>query len=163
MQGAYDPSDGSGPYPNSFTVGHHPGGYLDFVGSGDHGIVGVVGTWWIMRLHSPSLLDLSTWQDAVGYSVSLLDGMNGGDNYANLFVRIHDYNLGDDRYFYSGEAQYLNQGLWTEIDFNWGDIPSFPESNYTIEEVFINIWGEMHETFDGVIHIDNVCATEIEY
>jgi hypothetical protein len=76
---------------------------------------------------------------------------------ANLFVRVYDNDLAQDRYFFSGVAEELTQNQWNTLSFNWASIPNFP-TNFVIREVFVNIWGPRTDSdyeLDGV-HIDEV-------
>jgi hypothetical protein len=175
LDGAYD-ENGNGPFTSYFTfswwdmvnypntpfndpAGDNNGSAMLFT-SGGHGINNPAGTWWIMQFHSPDLSGSSTWQGATGYSVELADAMSvWGTLYCNLYVKVYDIDQGQDRYFYNGNAQpmqhYQTQS-WNYFSFDdWTAISGFP-TNYTVREVFVNIWGMMTDGIDGAVFLDEV-------
>jgi hypothetical protein len=175
LDGAYD-ENGNGPFSSAFTFswwdmvnypnipfndpsGDGNGSVMLFT-SGGHGINNPSGTWWIMQFHSPDLSGSSTWQGATGYSVELADAMSvGGTLYCNLYVKVYDYDQGHDRYFYNGTAQpmqHYQTQAWNYFSFDdWSAIPGFP-TNYTVKEVFVNIWGLMTDLVEGAVFLDEV-------
>ena len=175
LDGAYD-ENGNGPFSSFFTfswwdmvtypnipfndpAGDNNGSAMLFT-SGGHGINNPAGTWWIMQLHSPDLSGSSTWQGATGYSVQLADAMSvWGTLYCNLYVRVYDHDQGTDRYFYNGTAQpmqHYQTQAWNYFSFDdWSAISGFPV-NYTVKEVFVNIWGLMTGGIDGAVFLDEV-------
>jgi len=174
FDGAYD-EDGDGPFSNDFTfswfdnvdyptipfndpAGNNKGSLMMYTGGG-HGINNPSATWWIMQFHSPDLSSSSTWQTATGFSVQIADAMSlGGTLYANLYIRVYDIDQSQDRYFYSGSAQPLQHyqtQSWNYLTFDWSGIPGFP-ANYTVREIFVNIWGVMSDLIEGGVFLDQV-------
>lgn len=175
LDGAYD-ENGNGPFSSNFSFswwdmvnypnvpfsdpnGDGNGSAMLFTPSG-HGINNPAGTWWIMQFHSPDLSGSSTWQTATGYSVEIADAMSvGWTLYCNLYVKVYDFDQGNDRYFYNGTAQpiqHYQTQAWNYFSFDdWSAIPGFP-TNYTVREVFVNIWGPMSGGVDGGVFLDEV-------
>ncbi len=175
LDGAYD-ENGNGPFSSAFTFswwdmvnypnvpfndpnGDGNGSVMLFT-SGGHGINNPSGTWWIMQFHSPDLSGSGTWQGATGYSVELADAMSvWGTLYCNLYVRVYDHDQGHDRYFYNGTAQPMHHyqtQAWNYFSFDdWSAISGFP-TNYTVKEVFVDIWGLMTDGIDGAVFLDEV-------
>ena len=178
--------DGDGPFSSHFSfawadVVNHPNppgldpvgddnGSIKICNIGGHGITNPGATWWIMQFHSPDLSSSSTWQNATGYSVQIAQCMEKigalwPDTltlYSNLYVVVYDIDESRDRYFYSGTAQPLQNDQfgdatanWNHLTFDWSGIPTFP-TNYTIKEVFVNIWGRMADYFEGGVYLDEV-------
>jgi len=178
MQGPYD-DNGAGGYSSNFTFnwtnivnyptpdpGNPNKGSLFFYTGGGHGISGMSGTYWMMQFYSPDLSSNSAWQSATGYSVRIVENMTvGSELYANLFVRVWDYDQSKDRYFYDGPMQKLtfsshfNQwATWNHLTFDWSNISNFP-TNYKIKSIHINIWGKLQGLYQGQVGIDEVVAT----
>jgi hypothetical protein len=181
LQGAY--VDGAGPYSSNFFFDwkdqvNYPGipgadasgnnlGSLMMFTIGGHGIV-ATGDWWIMQFHSPDLSSDPDWQNATGYTVEIAECMAAfpENMYSNLYVRVYDHDLAKDRYFYNGSAQLLDhcvygsEAIWNHLTFDWsGLLPA----NYTVKEVFVNIWGEMTGAyFEGGTYLDHVVPTVAE-
>ncbi|MBN2028873.1 T9SS type A sorting domain-containing protein [bacterium] len=174
LTGAFD-EDGDGPFQSNFTfdwsdlvnhpntpfadpTGDHNGSIMCFTSSA-HGISNPGASWWIMQFHSPDLSSSSTWQSATGYTVEVADAMStDGTLYCNLYLRVYDSDQAQDRYFYTGAAQALqhyNTQAWNHLSFDWSGIANFP-TNYTIREVFVNIWGSMSKGVDGGVFLDEV-------
>ncbi|MFO7889770.1 MAG: fibronectin type III domain-containing protein [bacterium] len=174
MQGAYD-EDGDGPFQSNFVFNwydqvNYPNipfsdtngdnnGSIGIFTSSAHGVSNSGATWWIMRYHSPDLSSNNTWQTADGYSVEIADGMStDGTLYCNLYVKVYDSDQAKDRYFYSGQAQALTHystQSWNHFEFDWSGISGFP-SNFTIKEIFVNLWGRMSKGADGGVYLDDV-------
>lgn len=175
VRGAYDPSSGAGPFSTNFSAGwsdsanypEPPGsdpvgnsrGSLQMYTGGDHGIDNPGATWWLMQLHSPDLSNSEIWQKASGYTVKIAECMGGGKTtlYANLFVRVYDYDQGRDRYFTNGVAVPLATKIWSHHGQDWSDEDNFPE-NFVIRNIHINIWGLMEEGsgLSGAVYLDDV-------
>jgi hypothetical protein len=175
LEGAY--VDGLGPYSSYFSfnwydyvnypgipgadpAGNDAGSLMMYTPSG-HGIV-AAGDWWIMQFHSPDLSGDSEWQNATGYTVEIAECMAAFPHnvHANLFVRVYDHDLAEDRYFYNGTAELLDhcvygsEAVWNHLTFDWSSV--LP-ANYTVREVFVNIWGEMMGAyFEGGTYLDQV-------
>ncbi len=144
-------------YPNG--LGQDPirdgNGSITITADNGHGIYLPNSSWWILRFHSENLAELGEWQNADGYTVQINENM-GDQIYANLYVRVYDFDLNQDRYFYSGNAQPLTSNSWNSLTFdNWSSLSGFP-TNYQVEEIFINIWGELADNFFGPVNIDQV-------
>ena len=174
MQGAFD-EDGDGPFQSNFVFNwydqvNYPNtpfsdsngdnnGSIGIFTSSAHGVSNSGATWWIMRYHSPDLSSNNTWQTADGYSVEIADGMStDGTLYCNLYVKVYDSDQAKDRYFYSGQAQALTHystQSWNHFEFDWSGISTFP-SNFTIKEIFVNLWGRMSKGADGGVYLDDV-------
>lgn len=180
MDGAYIADITGGPYTHGFIsewdtetsypnapgldpVGNLNGSYCMRTIGVSHGISGAAGNWWIMQLKSPDLSTDTDWQNCEGYSVQIAECMVslGSDPlYANLFVKIYDHDLMEERYFYNGVAQplthcnYVIENIWNSETFNW---TSQMPSNYTVLQIHINIWGQLPgPILEGGLHIDEV-------
>ncbi len=178
LEGAFD-NTGGGPFSHNFVFGwkdpvnypNPPGGDASGNNNGSiqmftmsgHGINNPGQSWWIMRFKSPDLSSAVNWQNASGYSVEIAECMASfGSLYANLYVVIYDPAQGQDRYFYSGEAQVLQHDVygdgsadWNHFTFNWPVESGFPET-YTVKEIFVNIWGQMSTFLEGGLYLDEV-------
>ncbi len=116
------------------------------------------GSYWIMQFHSPDLSDSPSWQATPGYSVRIGEFMSHDEAMsANLFVRVYDNAMAQDRYFFSGTAAVLTAGSWNTLSFDWSSIPTFP-ADYVVREVFVNIWGPRSDSDYGLdgVYIDSV-------
>ncbi len=113
--------------------------------------------WWVMDIVSGNLSTNSNWQTADGYSVRVAENMSSGSStiYANLYVKVHDNDLGTDRIWYSGTAQPLTRNEWSSFTFNWSTDPNFP-LNYTLLEVYVVIWGTVSGYYSGGVYLDEV-------
>ena len=114
--------------------------------------------WWIMQIASPDLSTNPDWQVADGYSIKIIENMSiprQSEIYANLYVKIHDNDLGTDRFFYNDSAQILIRNSWNSYSFDWSAISNFPTS-YTLLEVFVNIWGTVSGFYSGGVFLDEV-------
>jgi len=76
--------------PNTDPVGDNRGS-LYFSSSVAYPVPSSGTSWWIMQLHSPNLSGNSQWQKAVSYSVRLYRTMASGSLYANLYVKVWDF------------------------------------------------------------------------
>jgi hypothetical protein len=184
LDGAYD-EDGDGPFSSWFFTlwkdhvefPNMPGG--DAVGDecgsmacgtlGGHGINNPGAVWWIMKFRSPDLSTSPGWQAAHGFSVEIAECMAAMTTlYANLYVRVYDEDMAQDRYFYSGTAEsltpciYGGNNIWNHLSFTWSDIDTFP-TNYTIKEVMVYLWGRMNGGFEGGVYLDDVTAITNPY
>ncbi len=115
-------------------------------------------TWWIMQFVSPDLSSNTDWQKAKGYSVQLAENMSYASQtslYANLYVKVHDNDLNSDRYYYNSAAQLLTRNQWNSLSFDWSGISNFP-TNYTIVNIFIDIWGTIIGHYSGSVYLDEV-------
>jgi hypothetical protein len=144
-----DPADGEGSLRMSTASGH--------------GINDPSAVWWIMSLRSADLSGSTGWQVADGYEVRVYDSLGTGVTtlYANLYVEVFDHDLGALRTYYSGPAQPLNRSSWTSLYYNppWIHDCSGPcPTNYTVQAVIVNIWGEMSGSYSGSLFLDNVRA-----
>jgi hypothetical protein len=177
IQGAYD-NLGAGPFSSHFVsmwkddidfpsppgqavAGDSHGSFYLGCANG-HGVTGSGGTWWIMQMHSPDLSSASAWQTAKGYSVEIANCMGPSAVYANLYVKVYDYDQTRNRWFYSGAAQQLVHDVygdatatWNSLVFDWSGIGSFP-TDYTLVEVFVDIWGTLAGTYEGGVALDAV-------
>ncbi len=174
MQGGFD-EEGDGPFQSNFVFNwydqvNYPNtpfsdpngdnnGSIGIFTSSAHGVSNPGATWWIMRYHSPDLSSNNTWQTADGYSVEIADGMStDGTLYCNLYVKVYDSDQAKVRYFYSGQAQpitHYSTQSWNHFEFDWSGISTFP-SNFTIKEIFVNLWGKMAKGADGGVYLDDV-------
>lgn len=180
IDGAYD-EHGHGPFANNFsatfswkdevnwpntpgldTLGDNKGS-MQIFGS-THGIVNPDATWWIMKFVSPDLSSDAQWQQAQGFTVKIAECMapySGVSLYANLYVKVYDYDAGSYQLFYSGTAQklthciYGSQNIWNSLSLDWSGIPTFP-TNYTVKNVYVYIWGKMSDAYEGGLYIDEV-------
>jgi hypothetical protein len=165
MDGAYSET-GAGPFNTSFSLSNYSQSLS--MGQDFLYVSGNPGVWWIMKLHSPDLTNSPYWQNTVGFSCALENEMThcgdiGGHYqcaylYANLYVKVFDVDQQIDRYFYSGTAQGLSHGYWSNRTFRWIDLPDFPV-NRIIKDIEVYIWGEMWDIslYDsGHVLLDNV-------
>ena len=114
--------------------------------------------WWIMEIASPDLSTNLDWQVADGYSIKIIENMSTlrqSTIYVNLSVKVHDNDLGIDRFFYNDSAQAVITNSWNSYSFNWSTEPNFP-TNYTLLEVFVNIWGTVSGFYSGGVFLDEV-------
>ena len=114
--------------------------------------------WWIMEIASPDLSTNPDWQVADGYSIKFIENMSTlrqSTIYVNLSVKVHDNDLGTDRFFYNDSAQAVITNSWNSYSFNWSTEPNFP-TNYTLLEVFVNIWGTVSGFYSGSVFLDEV-------
>jgi len=180
LDGPYDPGSGSGPFSSNFVDGwsdsvnfpNAPGsdptgdnqGSLQMITSGGHGIEGISGDWWLMKFRSPDLSSSEVWQKASGYSVRIAECMGGGSItlYANLYVKVYDFEQERERMFLNGIAAPLVYNAWRYHSYDdWLTGADAPK-DYTVLEVFINIWGLMADDsfLNGGIYLDEVVPTE---
>ncbi|MCP4708151.1 MAG: hypothetical protein GY869_05975, partial [Planctomycetes bacterium] len=179
MEGAFIGEDG--PLASNFThnwsdltnypsaVGADP--LLDNQGSfemytpGGHGM-DIVDNWWRMVIRSPDLTESIPWQNSMGYSVKIARDFpgSGAQIYVNLMIQVYDLDLRHDRYFTTGMATAVPEGVWTERAFirpSWG----FPK-NYIVREVFLNVWGWIPYgpwLYEGSFHVDEVTPIKDEF
>jgi PKD repeat protein len=115
--------------------------------------------WWIMRFYSPDLSADPDWQNAEGYSIELAETMSIELQYlyCNLYVNVYDNDQKRVRHFYSGTAQQINPGSWNGFSFNWSEISTFP-TNYTLQSIQVNVWGQTGIFYNGSVFLDNVVA-----
>jgi hypothetical protein len=153
-EGPYD-NAGGGPYSSNFSslqwsddtnypnaLGSDPlgnnNGSVYFSTPGGHGISGAGGTFWINQFHSGDLSNLK----------------GGTACYSNIFVSVFDHDRDSTRYFYYPESiPPLNRNAWNTITIEWDTMSAFP-TNYTIQEIHINIWGSLTGTFSGAVYLD---------
>ena len=179
VTGAYD-EDFDGPFSSAFAYvwvdntnypnppGNDPlgdsNGAVSLFTMGGHGVSNPDAEWWIMRFHSPDLSGNSTWQAAKGYTVEIAECMASMTScYANLNVVVYDHDQAKDREFYNGNAQELGhdsfndgEAEWNHLTFgDWTAISGFPE-NYTIKQLYVNIFGKMNGYHEGGLYFDEV-------
>lgn len=179
IAGAYD-EDFNGPFSSAFTYlwvdntnyPNPPGndalgddnGSISIFTYGGHGVSNPGAEWWIMRFYSPDLSNEDTWQAAKGYTVEIAECMaNMTSLYANLNVVVYDQDQDRNREFFNGNAQQLehdsfNDGdaEWNHLIFSdWTSISGFPE-NYTVKQLYVNIFGKMNGAHTGGLYLDEV-------
>ncbi|MFO7890010.1 MAG: hypothetical protein R6V04_06690 [bacterium] len=181
MDGAYD-ENGNGPYSSNFfymwksdvDYPYAPGKFTGGTQCGslalgnitmNHGVTGSSGQYWTMIFHSPDLSSIQGWQNASGYTVKIADCLGPSKVYASLQVKIWDKSQNQYRYFTSGSAQELNydtygdnNAVWNSISFDWSSLSTFPSSDYTVNEIFIKIWGHIAGLYEGGVYIDAIQA-----
>ena len=81
---------------------------------------------------------------------------------ANLMVRVFDIEQQSERFVVSGPAQVLTPdvfgdavAVWDSLTFDFTAIPQFPD-RYIVEDVVVNVWGELAGTYDGRVFLDEV-------
>lgn len=169
--GPYD-GNGGGPYSSSFsfewfdttnapgTIGADPadglGGSIGFSTPGGTGMPSTGSSWWIMQLWSPDLSADTRWQGARGFSVQIAEDMALSPTlYANLYVQVYDNDQALTRFFYNGNATAVGEIGWTTFSFDWSSATGFP-TNYVVQQVFVNVWGEVSGTYAGGVYLDEV-------
>ncbi|MBN2091457.1 T9SS type A sorting domain-containing protein [candidate division KSB1 bacterium] len=175
---------GNGPFFSNFTtnwadaVSYPTAGLNDLPGDQNgsfqigtvtgHGINNPTATWWALYYVSPDLGPSSTWQNADGFSIKLLNYMEKiapppGDHltlYVNMHVTILDHAINQNRYFRSYEyaepiQNWFVDAKWIHLDFDWSTAIS-NLTNFTIQEVYISIWGSMSDYFEGGVYLDEI-------
>ncbi|MBN1782262.1 T9SS type A sorting domain-containing protein [bacterium] len=177
--GAYD-EDSDGPFASAFAYlwventnfpnppGNDPlgdqNGSVSIFTMGGHGVTNPGAEWWIMRFLSPDLSGSAAWQASKGYTAEIAECMaNMTSVYANLNVKVYDHDEAHVREFYNGLAVELvhdsfNDGEagWNHLSFSdWTSIANFPE-NYTIQQLYINIFGKMNGAHTGGLYLDEI-------
>ncbi|MBN2001651.1 T9SS type A sorting domain-containing protein [candidate division KSB1 bacterium] len=188
---AYGPldEDGDGPFSTNLgfswsDVANYPTtGLIDPVGddqgslkiccAGGHGITNPTADYWVMYFMSPDLSSSGAWQNTDGYSIKLYNGMEligpaPGEHlqlYVNLYVTVYDHDEMRDRYFccFSSAQEidnYFVTNEWISFTYDWADMIA-TVANYTVKEIYIGIWGNMDDYFEGGLYLDEVRVTKM--
>ncbi len=181
MTGAFD-ENGNGPYSSNFfymwksevDYPYAPGKFSGGAQCGsialgnvtmNHGVTGSSGQYWTMIFNSPDLSSIQGWQNASGYTAKIANCLGPSKVYASLQVKIWDKSQNKYRYFSSGSAQELNHDIygdnnavWNSMSFDWSSISTFPTSNYTVNEIYIKIWGHIAGLYEGGVYMDAIQA-----
>lgn len=143
-------------------------GSLQISSVNGHGIFNPAAIWWVLYYTSPDLSSSTTWQKADGFSLKLLNSMEKiaappGDHltlYVNMHVMVRDHVLNQDRYFVNYNyaipiKNWFVDAKWIHLDFDWSGALYYM-SNYTIQQVYVAVWGSLADHFEGGIYLDEV-------
>ncbi|MFH1197550.1 MAG: Ser-Thr-rich GPI-anchored membrane family protein [bacterium] len=125
---------------------------------GPHGITGSPGTYWIMHMISPLVSEETDWQWSDGFTVKCTHTMGlqmALPIWAQLGVTVLDIDSNKVRKFVNGVAEYIQPTRWDTLQFNWSDIPSFPQ-NYIIQRISVLVWGKLDLYYYGNVFLDDV-------
>jgi len=183
VEGPYD-EDGDGPFASHFSnswadaVSYPTSGLSDPIGDNHgsykicnvmgHGITNPGATYWYLYWFSPDLSSSSTWQNASGYRVKILNYMEliapaPGDHlqlWVQLFVTLYDHDEGRNRYFsatssYQAIQNWYQNPAWIAKSFDFASIfATVP--NHTVKDIYIGVRGKMADYFEGGIYLDEV-------
>ena len=140
-----DPADGNGALSLQTSMGAGVSGAGDF---------------WITRFRSPALTEFPAWQAAGGNRIRIRNELGSNDVWAQLYVRIFDFDQGSERFFYYPDAiPPIPNGTWATINHDWADgwnNMADPPLNYEIRDIFVNVWGLVNPPipYDGSVYVD---------
>ena len=160
--GIYD-EQGNGPWPNlgwGFhllwitdnndgilnwgTNGFNPSGFSEFNGD----------TWWYADLISPDLSELSSWQEANGFSFDLSSNTN--KYYYSPLVKLYDTTTGQSKWFTnSSRTDVANSGSDPHVEWIWEGEDHIP-STYSVLQAAVRIWGKVENNYESDVYLDDV-------